>query len=321
MDATWSILSIFTKCKIFIIKLILNFIFKHNIWKTPDQDPGAWSSSAISIMIKVLHIRYKLLPYYYTLFYKSHTIGSTVIRPLFHEYPKDKQTFDIFLQFLIGSNIMIAPVTDEGIKQIEVYIPSSDWYNYYTGEQYIYTKKFQNISAPLDIIPIFLKGGSIIPIQEYGNNTKYSRKNPFGLIIILNSHGNANGDLFYDDGESINTIKTKSYYYSKYHWSSLNQKLIINIIENNYLSMSNLILNTITIYGLKNIPMKINVNNKEFYPKIRAFTQIVEFNDLGLPMNQNFILTWLNTESMSIQIPEIISINPKYRVDCYPDPG
>jgi lysosomal alpha-glucosidase len=272
-------------------------------------------------MIKALHIRYELLPYYYTLFYKSHTTGSTVIRPLFHEYPKDKQTFDIFLQFLIGSNIMIAPVTDEGVKQVQVYIPSSDWFNYYTGEEYLYSKKYENIPAPLDTIPILLKGGSIIPIQKYANNTKYSRKNPFGLIIILNSFGYAQGDLFYDDGESINTIKRKSYYYSKFQWSSSKKKLIFNIFENNYSEMSKLILNTITIYGLKNIPKKIYVNNKEFYPKIRTFTQIVEIKHLELPMNKNFILTWLETESMNIQIPEIIIKNPKYRVDCFPDQG
>jgi alpha-glucosidase (family GH31 glycosyl hydrolase) len=297
------------------------FFLQHNIWRTPDQDPGAWSSSAISIMIKVLHIRYRLLPYYYTLFYKAHTNGSTVIRPLFHEYPKDKQTLDIFLQFLIGSNIMIAPVTDEGARQVEIYIPSSDWFNYYTGEEYLYSKIFRNISAPLDTIPILLKGGSIIPIQEYANNTKYSRKKPFGLIIILNSQGNAEGDLFYDDGESIDTIKTKSYYYSKFHWSSSNKKLKFNIIINNYSVMSNLILNTIIIYGLKNIPTKINVNKKEFYPKIRSFTQIVEINDLRLPMDKDFILTWLNTELMNIQIPEIVSTDSKYRMDCFPDPG
>jgi alpha-glucosidase (family GH31 glycosyl hydrolase) len=272
-------------------------------------------------MIKALQIRYKLLPYYYTLFYKSHLTGSTVIRPLFHEYPKDKNTLDIFLQFLIGSTIMIAPVTDEGAKQVEVYIPSSDWFNYYTGEQYLYSKRFLNISAPLDTIPILLKGGSIIPIQEYGNNTKYSRKNPFSLIIILNSHGNAEGDLFNDDGESLDTIKNKSYYYSKFEWSTKNQELNFNITVNNYPAMSKLILNTIIIYGLKILPMNIKINKKEFHSKIRSFTNIVELNNLSLPMNKNFQLTWSKTESMTIQLPENILTNPKYRVDCYPDPG
>ncbi|CAF3769343.1 unnamed protein product [Rotaria sp. Silwood1] len=68
------------------------FSRNHNIWKTPDQDPAAWSPSATAIMASVLRIRYTLLPYYYTLFYKAHTQGSTVIRPLFHEYPTDRNT-------------------------------------------------------------------------------------------------------------------------------------------------------------------------------------------------------------------------------------
>ena len=126
-------------------------------------------------MINALHIRYTLLPYYYTLFYKSHTQGSTVIRPLFHEYPTDKTTLDLFLQFLIGSNIMIAPVTDDGARQVQVYIPSSDWFNYYTGEKFQSEKTFVNLSAPLDTIPILLRGGSIIPTQQFANNTKQSR--------------------------------------------------------------------------------------------------------------------------------------------------
>jgi maltase-glucoamylase len=126
-------------------------------------------------MIKALHIRYTFLPYYYTLFYKSHTKGSTVIRPLFHEYPTDKTTLDLFLQFLIGPNIMIAPVTDDGAREVEVYIPSSYWYNYYSGGRISNDKQFITIPAPLDTIPIFLRGGSIIPTQEFANNTKYSR--------------------------------------------------------------------------------------------------------------------------------------------------
>lgn len=126
-------------------------------------------------MASALHIRYTLLPYYYTLFYKAHTQGSTVIRPLFHEYPTDKVTLDIFLQFLIGSHLMIAPVTDNGTRQVEVYIPSSPWYNYYTGSKILAQKQWITMEAPLDTIPILLRGGTILPTQGYANNTKFSR--------------------------------------------------------------------------------------------------------------------------------------------------
>ncbi|CAF3900881.1 unnamed protein product [Rotaria sp. Silwood1] len=151
------------------------FSRNHNIWKTPDQDPAAWSPSATAIMASALRIRYTLLPYYYTLFYKAHTQGSTVIRPLFHEYPTDKNALDIFLQFLVGQNIMLAPVTDDGARQVQAYIPSSDWYDYYTGVRMSPEKQFITLDAPLNMIPIFLRGGAIIPTQEPANNTKYSR--------------------------------------------------------------------------------------------------------------------------------------------------
>ncbi|CAF3190076.1 unnamed protein product [Rotaria sp. Silwood2] len=151
------------------------FSRNHNIWKTPDQDPAAWSPAATAIMALALRIRYTLLPYYYTLFYKAHTQGSTVIRPLFHEYPTDKNTLDIFLQFLVGQHIMLAPVTDDGSRRVQAYIPSSDWYDYYTGVRMSSEKQFIILDAPLNMIPIFLRGGAIIPTQEPANNTKYSR--------------------------------------------------------------------------------------------------------------------------------------------------
>ncbi|CAF1112802.1 unnamed protein product [Rotaria sordida] len=110
---------------------------------------------------------------------------------------------------------MIAPVTDEGVRQIQICIPSSNWYNYYTSLQYFYSKQLINISAPLDTIPILLGGGSIIPTQKYANNTKYSRENPFGLISVLNKNGYSQDDLFYDDSETIDTTKKKNNMESK----------------------------------------------------------------------------------------------------------
>ena len=126
-------------------------------------------------MIAALRIRYTLLPYYYTLFYKAHTQGSTVIRPLFHEYRTDRQALDVYLQFLIGSHIMIVPVTDQGARAVQAYIPSTEWYNYYTGARIPYQGQYIRLSASLDTIPILLRGGAIIPTQQFANNTKYSR--------------------------------------------------------------------------------------------------------------------------------------------------
>lgn len=83
------------------------------------QEPYRWSSVA-DISRKVLAIRYSLLPYYYTQFYKAHRApisnepAATVIKPLFFEFPTDKNTYDLSKQFLVGNGFMVSPVLDQG---------------------------------------------------------------------------------------------------------------------------------------------------------------------------------------------------------------
>lgn len=94
------------------------FSRNHNdIPNTVDQDPGAWMESGHPDVTKAanasLQFRYAHLHYYYTLFYKAHTKGSTVIRPVFHEYPHDTRTYDLNEQFMVGSSILVAPFLHE----------------------------------------------------------------------------------------------------------------------------------------------------------------------------------------------------------------
>ena len=150
----------------------------------------------------------------------------------------------------------------------------------------------------------------------------FSREKPFGLIISLDGQGDAEGDLFYDDGDSIDTITSKSYFYATYKWSSRDRHLIINVTENHYPSMSHLVLNTLTIYGLHEVPYPITgYGNNCYYPKRRPLTEIIEVTELGLPMSQSITLVWTSTEMLPIEPPAVLLNEPKYRVDCHPDPG
>jgi hypothetical protein len=93
------------------------------------------------------------------------------------------------------------------------------------------------------------------------------------------------------------------------------------VIENNYAQMSNLILDTLTIYGLDTIPNTINVNDKQLHPKTRPHTQIVDVSGLGLSMAQGYTFSWTTTDTLIIEPPEALLTDVKYRVDCHPDPG
>lgn len=107
------------------------FSRSHNDKDSPQQDPATWDSVA-NAASKALMIRYRLLPYLYTLFYDSHTKGSTVVRPLYHEYPKDSVTWTLDKQFLWGPAFMVTPVLEEDRTTVEAYFPDDVWYDYYT---------------------------------------------------------------------------------------------------------------------------------------------------------------------------------------------
>ncbi len=100
----------------------------------------------------------------------------------------------------------------KGVESINAYFPNTTWFNLYNGEQ-IDTSftNFVQLEAPLEIINAHLRGGHIIPFQFPSMTTKACRKNPFGIIVGLNrnsetSHSYAEGELFWDDGESAGKI-------------------------------------------------------------------------------------------------------------------
>ena len=138
---------------------------------------------------------------------------------------------------------------------------------------------------------------------------------------MLNSSGEAVGDLFYDDGESIDTIRTNSYFYANFTWSSTNGQLIINVVENNYPEISQLILDSLTIYGLDEVLDTITVDNRTFQPSKRTNTEMIEVKGLRLAMGTNYTLSWKTSENPIVQPPSAVTDDPKYRVDCFPDPS
>ncbi|PKK16894.1 maltase-glucoamylase, intestinal, partial [Columba livia] len=104
----------------------------HNGEGSKRQDPVAWNSTFEDISRNVLNIRYSLLPYLYTLMYEANARGSTVVRPLLHEFVDDKLTWEIYKQFLWGPALLISPVLEQGAVVVNAYLPNARWYDYHT---------------------------------------------------------------------------------------------------------------------------------------------------------------------------------------------
>lgn len=149
----------------------------------------------------------------------------------------------------------------------------------------------------------------------------YHRKNPFGLIIVLQPTGDAFGDLFYDDGESIDTVANKLYYYTRFKWSTSEKQLSITIEHNNYLAITDLYVDSLSIYGMSTLPKEFKADNRIFAPQFKSGTHIVEVTGLKLNMGRNWTIVWSEDIPSNITTISLPNLAPKYRVDCHPDNG
>uniref|UniRef100_A0AAR2K3C5 Maltase n=1 Tax=Pygocentrus nattereri TaxID=42514 RepID=A0AAR2K3C5_PYGNA len=210
----------------------------HNGKGNKRQDPVAWDAPFAEASRDVLNIRYTLLPYLYTLMYEAHTEGSTVVRPLLHEFVNDKVTWDIHRQFLWGPALLISP----GETVVSAYVPNARWYDYHTVRL-----TFVNMPTPLNKINLHVRGGHILPWQKPENNTFYSRKNPLGLIVALGDDGTARGSLFWDDGEGIGMFQWNQMFFQK--------TLTSTLLQNGLDPADRLRLGHVRVWGTGSIPI------------------------------------------------------------------
>ncbi|CAO2601062.1 Probable maltase-glucoamylase 2 [Lemmus lemmus] len=238
----------------------------HNNAGTRRQDPVAWNSTFEDYSRRVLQTRYSLLPYLYTLMHKAHAEGSTVIQPLLHEFTDDNVTWDIDQQFVLGPAILISPVLESNTFEIHAYFPRAWWYDHSTGSGQDSTGDWKTLAAPLDHISIHVRGGYILPWQEPAMNTYYSRQNFVGLTVALDDKGEAEGQMFWDDGQSIDTYEKGFYFLANFIATQTTLK--IQVLHNQYLSDSNpLKVGYIRIWGLNSssvVNVRVTYNNQQF---------------------------------------------------------
>jgi len=181
---------------------LVPFMREHNCRGEYDQEPWVYGDPYKSIMRKYINMRYKLLPYLYTCFYNTSKYGSPIMRPLVYEYQYDRNTITIYDEFLVGCNILVAPVFREASIGRLVYLPEGSWYDYETkdilaGNRSIYYE------APLEILPVFIKEGAIIPTKELGQYTTEKGVNTITLEVFpLQAKDSATSILYMDDGET-----------------------------------------------------------------------------------------------------------------------
>jgi alpha-glucosidase len=133
----------------------------HAIMGEPDQYPWSFGASVEKIVRESLELRYKLLPYLYAKFWDSHETGAPVQRPLLYDFQHDPTARETDDAYLLGDALLVAPITEPGKVARTVYLPRGTWYDWHTGQAHA-GEHYITANAPLERIPLFARGGSII---------------------------------------------------------------------------------------------------------------------------------------------------------------
>lgn len=164
------------------------------------KEPWNYGEDALRNFKKYDSLRYSLLPYLYSQAYIQYKTGMPLMRALVLHYQDDENVYTITDQYLLGENMMVCPVTTKGAQTRTIYLPEGNWVNYWTGETFS-GRRYINVVAPLDTLPIFIRSGSIIPMQPVVN---YVGEKPADVITLdIYPHAYAQTELYEDDGKSL----------------------------------------------------------------------------------------------------------------------
>ncbi len=173
----------------------------------PFREPWQFSEECQSIVRNYLNYRYQLIPYLYSESIESAASGLPLLRPLVLEYQRDPTVHAIDDQFMCGRSILVAPIMREDSRRT-CYLPEGVWYDFFSkrsqdGGRWI------TADCPLEKIPVWLKGGSVIPFGPVVQSTsELSDETPLELIVLLDLEGNAGG-LFHINRKSSCPIRAE----------------------------------------------------------------------------------------------------------------
>lgn len=246
-------------------------------------------------------LRYRLFPYLYTTMYQQHQSGVPMMRALVLDNQEDENVYDIADQYMLGDQLMVAPVTTKGAVTRTVYLPEGTWFNYWTAEK-MAGKNYYHVVAPLDTLPLFVKAGSIIPMQP---EMKYTDEKPVDLITLdIFPHGSSSYSFYEDDNLSHDYLKGK-FAKTKVDCKLLDDALTLNIHqpEGSFVPAQHQYLAKIRWTGEK-APAAITENGKVM-KKLADAEQIK--NSAGWFFDQQLHILWVasagnNKSAISIDI-------------------
>jgi alpha-D-xyloside xylohydrolase len=211
---------------------------------------GYWAYDAQE---KFMHLRYRLLPYIYSNAWAVTSEASTLMRALAMDYPRDEKVLDINNEYMFGKSLLVCPVTDamyttradskadtvtdfSKIKSQKVYLPKgSEWFDFWSGEKLGGGQDIQR-EAPIDIMPLFVKAGSILPLGPFQQYT--GEKDASNLEVRIYEGADGTFTIYEDENDNYNYEKG-IYSTITLNWNDKEKKLTIGERKGSFPGMLN----------------------------------------------------------------------------------
>jgi len=183
------------------VSFLAPFCRNHKVIDGYDQEPWRFGKYYEDIIRKYLKLRYRLLPFLYTTLEEAHQSGVPLFRPLVLNYQDDPNTYNLDDEFMIGNDLLVAPVVKPDVTRRLVYLPKGTWYDYWTNKKYEGGTMI-SADAPLETVPMFVRAGAIIPTAPEMNHIGEKPADPITFNIYPDDKGSASMTLYEDDGVS-----------------------------------------------------------------------------------------------------------------------
>ena len=168
------------------------------------KEPWNYSTSVGKIATEALRFRHRLLPYIYTMNYRTHTECRAICEPMYYAYPEDENAYNCKNEFFFGTELIVAPITrptspKTRMASVKVWLPEGRYTDIFTGRIYS-GNKFVEMYRDLETIPVLAKEGTILPLAV--NDRTNDSSNPENLELLV-YRGNNTFTLYEDDGETL----------------------------------------------------------------------------------------------------------------------
>lgn len=224
------------------------------------KEPWNYGEEALKNFKKYDSLRYCLLPYLYAASYKQYTTGLPMMRALVLHYQDDENVYPISDEYMLGDGLLVCPVTTKGALTKQLYLPEGEWFDFWTGKK-IMGKRYLNVVAPADVIPVFAKAGAIIPMQPKMN---YTDEKPVTTLTVSVYPGNGQMDYYEDDGTSLDYQKGKSNTTSFSITSSEKTIRFTSVSKNN--NYPSAVKNLLIVVNASDAPKSILLNDQSLPP-------------------------------------------------------